>query len=162
MATREALGIDIGGVIIARAGREDDTSFSGENYLETPPVPGAFEAIRQVVDERFERRVFLISKAGPRVRAKTMRWLKHHRFFERTGVTPKHVHFCLERGDKARICQELGITHFVDDRLDVLLSLCGVHRFLFDPDGRINSKPCSILTVKNWREIAHALLTTKV
>src|SRR5262245_50908825 len=129
MATREALGIDIGGVIIARVGREEDTSFSGENYLDTPPVPFAFEAIKRLVDERFGSHVFLISRASPRTRAKTMRWLKHHRFFERTGVRPKHVHFCLERSDKSRICQKLGITHFVDDRLDVLSSLNGVHRF---------------------------------
>ena len=36
------------------------------------------------------------------------------------------------RGDKAPLCAELGVTHFVDDRLDVLATLTTVeYRFLF-------------------------------
>ena len=163
MNSRETLGVDIGGVIIARAGAGEDTSFSSENYLEAREVTDAFEVLKRLVNERFGRRVFLISKAGPRVRAKTMHWLKHHRFFERTGAKAKQVLFCLERSHKAPLCRELGITHFVDDRLDVLQSLKTVlYRFLFDPGLRArNVSPApagSIHTVTSWDEIGAALL----
>ena len=30
------------------------------------------------------------------------------------------MHFCLERKDKAGIVRDTGITHFIDDRIDVL------------------------------------------
>ena len=76
-----------------------------------------------------------MSKAGPRVQEKTRHWLRHHAFFERTGIPAPNLRFCLERPQKAQHCAELGITHFIDDRADVLGHLEGVvgHRFLFGP-----------------------------
>lgn len=163
MTSSEALGVDIGGVLIPRVGVEAETTFKSENYLETPEVPEAFEVLRQLVDRRFGRRVFLVSKCGPRIQMKSLRWLKHHRFFERTGVKPKHIYFCMERSDKAPMCRKLGITHFVDDRLDVLRSLQTVpYRFLLDTGSRLSeSKPGfaqSIRAVTSWGQIAEALL----
>lgn len=165
MSSREALGVDIGGVIISKVGGEADTSFSSTNYLETAEVPGALEVIKQLVDYRFGERVYLVSKCGPRVQAKTLRWLKQHHFFERTGVKPKHVRFCLERSDKEAICRKLGITHFIDDRVDVLQSLKSVrHRFLLDPSSRTSDRerragsPNAIRIASRWSEIGEVLL----
>lgn len=155
----EGLGIDIGGVIIARSGA-NDTSFLTEDYLNTPELPGAMQAIQRLVEGRFGPRVFLVSKAGPRARTRTMRWLKHNHFFERTGIKPKHIQFCLERNEKELICRELGLTHFIDDRLDVLASLKSVpNRFLFDPSSIDGSGvPRSIVVVKSWLDFAGMLL----
>ena len=86
-------------------------------------MAGAFEAVRRLVAERFGERVFLISKCHKPAQHKTLHWLEHHRFYDRTGVHREHVYFCLERSEKADICKELGITHFVDDRMDVLKNL---------------------------------------
>ncbi len=130
----ETLGVDIGGVVISRASERTDTSFFRENYLETPPVAGVFEAVGRLVRERFGEHVWLVSKCGPRVERKSREWLAHHRFFAQTDVNPEHLRFCRERRDKAGICAELGITHFVDDRLEVLGYLCSVpHLYLFQP-----------------------------
>jgi hypothetical protein len=115
----DALGVDIGGVIIARM-HAGDTSFHSDNSMQTPAIAGAFEALRRLVDERFGERVFLVSKCGPAIQAETLRWLDHSRFYESTGVQRAHVRFCRERHQKAGICSELSITHFVDDRLEVL------------------------------------------
>jgi hypothetical protein len=35
------------------------------------------------------------------------------------------VLFCRQRHEKAAICRELGLTHFIDDRLEVLSHLLG-------------------------------------
>jgi len=162
MNATEALGVDIGGVIISKAGGEADTSFSSRDYLNTPAVARAFEVIRRLVDERFGDRLFLVSRCGPRVQAKTLRWLKHHDFYESTGVNPKRVRFCLERDDKARICHRLRLTHFIDDRLDVLQKLGDVHRILFDPHRSASvPKSSSIRAVRSWEEIGQALLASK-
>src|SRR5689334_13909762 len=113
------LGIDVGKVIIGPVdehGRADTQFLSGtpEQALETPPAPHALESIARLADA-FERRVWLVSKCGPRVQAKTRRWLDHHGFWSATGVPDGQIRFCLERPQKALHCLELGITHFVDD-----------------------------------------------
>jgi hypothetical protein len=156
---KERLGIDIGGVIISKSGGGSDTSFSREGLLDTPEVPGAFEVISRLVNERFDTRVFLVSKCGPRVQAKTWRWLKHYRFFDRTGVKPRQVYFCLARSEKAEICRRLKITHFIDDRRDVLERLQDIDCLLLDRDGTANRRLLpSIRVVKSWDEIAQVLL----
>ena len=111
-----------------------DTSFFSDNYLRTTAVPSVIDALRQLVEKRFGDNVFLVSKCGQRVQNRTLRWLDHHRFYDLTGVARGHVHFCRERREKAGICEKLGITHFVDDRLEVLSKLTTVGTlYLFQP-----------------------------
>lgn len=128
------LGIDIGRVIISGTSARGDTSFfSGDTtaMLRTPAVPGAFEAITRLVPQ-FDK-TWLVSKCGPRIRRRSMEWLLHHRSFELTGVPAEHVRFCLRRPEKAIHCADLGITHFVDDKPDVIAAITPVvpHRYLF-------------------------------
>lgn len=126
------LGVDVGGVIVALAGRDEDTSFFGSQPLRTPAVAGVFDALAALTVQPFAARVHLVSKAGPKVAANTSAWLTHHDFFDRTGIPEANLHFVRERRDKAPVCQRLGVTHFVDDRLDVLAHLETVeHRYLF-------------------------------
>jgi len=126
------LGVDIGGVIVALVGRDEDTSFFGTRPLETPAVADVFDSLAALTVEPFAGRVHLVSKAGPKVAANTRDWLVHHDVFDRIGIPAANLHFVRERRDKAVVCQRLGVTHFVDDRLDVLAHLNTVeHRYLF-------------------------------
>jgi len=152
------LGIDIGRVLIAPEGADGaDTSFIGgslDDALRTPPYEGMFDAVAPLV-EKFEGRVWLVSKCGPSVQAKSRAWLLHHRFFERTGIAPGNLRFCLKRPQKADHCRELGITHFIDDRTDVLQHLDGIvpHRYLFGPQ----SKPVAVaglVLLPEWKDAA--------
>jgi len=128
------LGIDIGRVIIHGDG--PDTSFVGaattEEALEAPAMEGALDSIARLV-ARLDRRVWLVSKCGKKVEERTRLWLEHHRFYEATGLPRENLRFCRERKEKAPICVRLGITMFVDDRLDVLRHMASLvpHRFLF-------------------------------
>lgn len=157
------LGIDIGRVIIAPdANDRDDTSFIGgtmEHVLATPPCEGLFEVLPELV-RGFGGRVWLVSKAGHRVQEKTRRWLAHQQFFERTGIPSHHLRFCLERAEKADHCRELGITHFVDDRDDVLRHLEGIveHRFLFGPQP--NPPSPHVVQVATWHAVHGAIAAT--
>ena len=152
------LGVDVGRVLIsaAVAGSTADTSFltgSFERAMETPPSAGLFEALPALVDH-CHGQVWLVSKAQPRTQERTRAWLHRHHFFERTGIDPGHLRFCLKRWEKADHARELGMTHFIDDRLDVLDYLRGIvpHRYLFgpqDPDVRV---PPGITRLPSWPE----------
>ena len=71
---------------------------------------------------------------------------------------PRCVRFCRQRPEKRDICQELNITHFVDDRPDVLASLKGTvpHRYLFGPHNR-NVVPYGVIVVRNWEYAEEAI-----
>lgn len=153
------LGIDIGRVLIQpdAGGSGSDTSFMGaslEEAVRTPPYTGMFEVVPELV-RTFNGQVWLVSKAYPKMQNKTRRWLEHHRFFERTGIPADHLRFCLERHQKADHCRELGITHFIDDRVDVLTHLAGVvpHRYLFGPQKNHTAAGDPIVPVISWEAV---------
>ncbi len=161
------LGLDIGRVIIA--GPEDsdssDTAFFETDWAEilaTPPVEGMFETVPRLV-ELFERRVWLVSKCGPRIQRHTEAWLDHHRFFERTGIPAGNLRFCRRRSDKAPHCRRLGITHFVDDRLDVHEALREVvpHRYLFGDQPRLDQVPEWVEHTPDWPSVEAAIVASR-
>lgn len=119
MACMDTLGIDIGNVIVAGQG-PGDTSFSRGDPLQTPALPGAFDAIAQLAAGRFAGRVHLISKAYPNMERRTRLWLAAQDFARITGVAEECWHFVRERPEKGPLCARLGITHFVDDKLENL------------------------------------------
>lgn len=119
------LGLDIGGVLVDRAFHETETSFFGTDPLATPPVAGMLDELPGIA-RRFDYRVHLVSKARPFTAAMTRRWLEHIGFFEATGIARGNLHVVSKRTEKAAVCARLGVTHFVDDRNDVLESLAGI------------------------------------
>ena len=161
----EALGVDIGGVIIDKVNDGTDTSFFSANFLQTTAVPGVFQALRRLVDERFGSQVYLVSKCGQRVQKRTLLWLarEDNNFYEQTGISPNHVWFCKQRHEKAGICQKLGITHFIDDRLEILGNLTTVENlYLFQPNGNEVRRFAHFLDrvrqIDIWDEILEELL----
>lgn len=161
---KQILGIDIGGVIIARIGGDGDTSFQNK-YLDTPPVSGALELIGEIVKYRFQNDVHLISKCGLEVESLTRNWLSAHRFFEIAMVSEQNLHFCRERYQKAQICTSLGVTHFIDDRLEVLGYLKDVKNlYLFQPRQEEVFQNFQHLDrvhlVNSWIEVRDQLLMT--
>ncbi|MET7277187.1 hypothetical protein ABZS29_03065 [Kribbella sp. NPDC005582] len=128
------LGIDIGRVIINGTSGPGDTSFfAGDTaaMLRTPAVPEAFDTIARLVPRFAE--TWLVSKCGPRIQARSLEWLRHHDFFAQTGIPEGNVRFCLRRPEKAIHCADLGLTHFVDDKPDVIAAVQPVvqHAYLF-------------------------------
>jgi hypothetical protein len=151
-AMKSKLGIDIGRVIIEGDQPGGDTSFIGgglEDVLRTPALPGALESIARLTAQ-FAGQVWLVSKCGKRMEEKTWIWLRDRRFSETTGIPDEHVRFCRERPQKADHARELGLTHFVDDRIDVLDHLRGLvpHLYLF----AATKAPEGMIPVADWAE----------
>ncbi|HVH99888.1 MAG TPA: hypothetical protein VM869_14295 [Enhygromyxa sp.] len=154
---REArVGVDIGRVIINGDG--PDTAFFGHDQAEalrTPAVPGAFDGVAELVRRFGAGRVYLVSKCGPKIQERSLAWLGHHGFWAATGVDPAHVRFCRERRDKAQHARQLGLTHFVDDRFDVLSHLVGLvdRMYLFGPQRRRSQQLPGMLLTPRWSDV---------
>ena len=149
------IGVDIGRVIINGDG--PDTAFLGHDEvkaLRTPAVSGAFEAVAELV-RRFDGRVYLVSKCGAKIQARSLAWLDHHGFWAATGVDRAHVRFCKERRDKANHARQLALTHFVDDRFDVLTHLVGLvdRMYLFGPQRRRSESLPGMLSTPRWADV---------
>lgn len=164
--TEPRLGVDFGRVIhggAAISGEEDTTFLAGdfEEAMHSPATDGMFEVLPGLV-ERFEGRVWVISKCGERIQQRTLQWLDRHDFFGRTGIAPGNVRFCRKRADKAGHCAELGITHMVDDRLDVHHALRGPvpNLYLFGPQP--STPPDWVRHVRTWAELDDELKTSTV
>jgi hypothetical protein len=163
MLERARIGVDIGRVIMAATGpngRADTSFLEGDDAaaMRTPPCDGAFAVIQQLVAAA-RGNVWLVSKAGPRIQALTCRWLAHWRFFEQTALPATQVRFCRERRDKATHATALQLSHFIDDRVDVLHHLRGVvpALYLFGHQ-RSTSLPGWATHVLTWEDVRRVLL----
>jgi hypothetical protein len=151
------LGVDIGRVIIngpAHPAGGDTAFFEGDEdtMLATPEMDGAVPAIARLA-RLFDGRVWLVSKCGPRVQARTLGWLGGHDFYRRTGLPAEHVVFCRTRPDKRVHCQDLGLTHFVDDHPEVHAAIRGTvdHQYFFGPQ-RV-PVPGYGIHARSWEEL---------
>jgi len=110
------------------------------------------------ISERFGQRICIISKCGPRTEEKTRLWLAHHKLLDQLGLDSQALHFCRKRPDKAPICKRLGVTHFIDDRLEVLTHLTSVrHRILFGPQEE-GMKTKGVVRALTWTDVTARLL----
>jgi len=157
-----ALGIDIGRVLMCPVDDDGraDTSFLDRPdaaALAIPPAPHVWDVVPALV-EAFAGRVWLVSKAGARIEALSRRWLAHHGFFARVGMAPDAVRFCRRRPEKRDHALALGLTHFIDDRVDVLGALHGAvpNLYLFG----VQAGPCPAFATatRDWRAVGAALL----
>ncbi len=129
------LGVDFGNVIIDHAAIDpNDKELHEERYSTIPVMSGAFEALKEL-NARFKGRVYIVSKCTLWAQEKILAWLTDNDFYTKTGIDAKHVHFVRERHEKDAVCRTLGVTHFIDDRLEVLSHMVESvpHLFLFRP-----------------------------
>jgi hypothetical protein len=154
------LSVDVGGVIIDRGNDySEDTSLFGDNYLEAKPVDGAIESLAALA-KRFQVRI--VSKCGDRIRRRTAEWLDARNFWGVTSIDRTSLHFCYKRPEKAAICRDLKVTHFVDDRLEILGYLDpAIKKYLFrGSPGEIDRHRASLAwvwRVEGWKELAELL-----
>lgn len=131
------IGIDIGNVIIGGGG--DDTQFFGDDFLGTPEVDGAVASIRRLAEAGNE--IFLISKCGPKVQAKTMQYFRFYEVLQRAGIK-EFPYFVESRKDKWPVARALKLDLFIDDREDIIVSM---HRLQY------------AILFKSWKETMQEL-----
>ena len=153
----EVLGVDIGSVIISKTW----------NNGFCPPLKNAFSVLKRLKNERFGDKVFVVSQQQFFMDKIVLLWLWYHNFYKATGIRVKDIYFCRKRIDKAAICKNLGITHFIDDRTEVLTYLHDVqikNLYLFRPKGKyVETKIDTdilpfVKQVASWKEIEKEFL----
>lgn len=166
MQQRCVFGVDIGDVIVANSVEKleiGEPEFE-EWFLSRGEVPGAIASVAELARSPFEGRVHVISKRRPETNELTLEWLRRRGFFTQVGIPESHVHFCRRREEKHPICQAHGVTHFVDNRLEVLSYLETVsYRFLLNAqeeemDTFRHALP-QVVRVANWNEIVRHITT---
>mmetsp|Transcript_87357 Transcript_87357/g.187323 ORF Transcript_87357/g.187323 Transcript_87357/m.187323 type:complete len:438 (-) Transcript_87357:135-1448(-) len=123
------IGVDIGGVITrARPGADTDLLVDwGKDH----EAPGAFAGLRRLVEIFGRQNVWLVSKVKPGglMQRKTEHWLHETcRFCDSTGIPRSNVVFCGSingPSGKGVVAERLGLSHFVDDNFECLLSVFG-------------------------------------
>ena len=159
MDSRTKLAVDIGGPIIRAPGGS-----APDVYRNAQPTRGCFAGLRTLSRRRFGDAIHLISQCDEQVQAAKLDWFRAKRFHTRTGVTPDRVHFVRKPEDKAALCKELGVTHFVDDRPHILMHALGVvpNLFVFNPDpaelGRHPLVAVAAREVVDWDALLRILL----
>ena len=136
MNTKKVLGVDIGNVIINNRLNDPEVVKVDEAvYAAFPPSEGVFDALKTLT-EYFNGEVYLISKCTEWAQVQILVWLKVHDFYVRTNIKPENVNFVRQRNEKDAVCVRLGVTHFIDDRLEVLSYMIEStpNLILFQPD----------------------------
>ncbi|CAM2961717.1 NADAR family protein [Skermania piniformis] len=162
--TTLVLGVDFGRVIQGGDtldATDVDTQFLGASYheaLRSPPTACVFDVLPGLV-EQFDGRVWIISKCGHRIREVMLGWLDHHDFYTRTGMPRGNIRTCAKRADKAVHCVDLGVTHMIDDRLDVHTHLRGIvpNLYLFGIQPATTRPPAWVTPVPNWEHAGNAI-----
>lgn len=162
----ECLGVDLGNVIIDHL--EFGTThefFQSGDYNIIPPVPGVFDSLFRLNQERFDSNIFVVYNASDVADQKIMSWLKAHDFLNRTGISPDRMSRTQNGRNKLSVCELYRATHFVDDRLEVLSHLVGKVRnlYLFRPQQKEVDQYQDFLPyvqqVIDWDNIVRLLLT---
>ncbi len=158
------IGIDFGGVVIpiSKDDSVKDEIFyenRGLTFRNTPPFPNALDTIARLYD-RYHGNVWIVSKATQPTRERVLAWMKFNDFFSITGLKRDHIFFCDKRPQKRDHCIELGITHFIDDRVHVLDIIKDVvdNLYLFGPQKMTSHVLRWATLVKDWDEVAELLL----
>lgn len=159
MPTR--IAIDIGGVMTANLHERYDNKT--DSYLIAEPFAGCMETITALARRFGPKNLFVVSRAVGRQRVvANHELLVSWHFCERTGIPPQNIIiYDGERAEKARIAVRLGITHMVDDRVEVLCQMPeGVQLIGFNLDMAEAMKfmpklPAhrDVRRVKNWDEL---------
>jgi carboxypeptidase C (cathepsin A) len=161
MLNKPVLGVDIGNVIINNR-LNHLQSLHEKGYAILPVVEGALEGL-QTLNESFKGNVHLISKCTEWAQEQILRWLKAHNFYNLTGINSDHIHFVRERHEKDLICQKLGVTNFIDDRLEVLSHMIKStpHLLLFQPDSTeikaFEKFLRNVTVVNSWKEVLNLI-----
>jgi len=149
------LGVDLGRVVVG-ANRNAQGRVFLDDPRKMPLIEGAFEVLPRLV-ERFNGRAWVISRVSEEGEPLSLAWLEHHDFYGRTGIPRENVRYCRKREDKAIHCAELGITHMIDDRMDVHRAIRDLvpYRYLFGPQEE--EVPDWVIVTPGWEDVERAI-----
>lgn len=136
------LGVDLGWTVVNNRTKE--------------PYPDAFRVLKRFALEWDN--VYIISKVNEEQKLRSLVWLRDWDFHRNTRIPKENLFYCAERQDKGVIADTLSLTHFIDDRAEVLAFMApDIEKFLFNPRPNDVVEHFNFLhntkIVKDWKEI---------
>lgn len=159
------LGIDLGNVIIDHIAFGTTRQYVQHGgYLEIPPVEGALESLVKFLRQGNVERVAIIYNATDVADQKIFGWFMH--WLPQEVINSPKFTFLRSMGgrDKTCDCKRLKITHFIDDRVEVLNRLHGTVPHLFLINANVEEKvqhtagSNSFCEVRGWDELTCLIL----
>lgn len=162
---QDVLGLDIGGVVASRIDRFGNRIRLSKTPLVNRRMMPGFRNVCDNLNHHFGGRIYLVSRGDDWQIENALEWLALENM---NAIIPEsNWNFCNHISDKAQISHALNITHFVDDRLDVLQLLPATVRvrILFDEFSKIPGSPIIheepiIIRVNSMPEMLKVLLPT--
>jgi 5'(3')-deoxyribonucleotidase len=117
----------------------------GALMLDATPFPGALEFLVWCKDQGISVCIISHRTRHPFIGLRydlhqvARKWVKYYGFYERTGLSPEHVHFELTKQEKLNRIEQERCNLFIDDLPEFLAEPgfpAGVRRILFDPNNR--------------------------
>lgn len=119
---KQVIGIDFGKTITYKLVDGERTTY-----------PHALRVIHRLVQAPHTK-VVIISKVDDEQMKRALKWIEVNDFYNNTGLVRSDIFFCKERYEKSNIAREIGVTHHIDDRPEVMAHMDpGVHKYLFNP-----------------------------
>jgi hypothetical protein len=140
------LGLDFGNVL----------KLAGDTRLNA----GAAEGVNRL--RRLFDRVVVISRVDtPEEGERVKNFILSH--FGDLAIPDQDIYLCALRDGKGPIAKRLEITHFIDDRTEVLSYMTSVqYRYAMNPTARQleDFPPTGMVVVKNWAEVVPLIIAS--
>jgi hypothetical protein len=168
MISEERLAVDLGNVIIDHVGfGTTDEYVNNGDYNQIPALNDAVSSLQKLNSEVFKNDVYVVYNATNVADSKIMTWLTHNNFFEMTGIDPTKIIRSESGRNKRPFCVKNKITHFIDDRLEVLTGLVGTVPNLYLLGGQPKEIELFKESLKNvyvapdWKHILNLLINQR-
>lgn len=153
------IGIDINGVLANNKLSHINT----RDYSIFSVMENAIKVVKKLVKHYGSENIYIISRAQScQLSFITGIWMETHNFLQETNISLDNVKICTRLKDKAIIAEKLNITHFIDDRPEVL-SYFSKNTILmaYQPKKNEIKKYPNVasraIIVNSWNEIANYL-----
>lgn len=153
------IGIDINGVLA----NNKLSHITTRDYSIFSVMKNAINVIKRLVKHYGAENIYIVSRVqSHQLSFITGVWMETHNFLQKTNIPLENVKICTRLKDKSRIAEKLNITHFIDDRPEVL-SYFSKNTILIayqSPKNEIEKYPdvaSRAIIVNSWNEVAKYL-----
>lgn len=111
------IGIDINGVL----SNNKVPHYTVGNCSVFSVMKDAIRVVKKIVETYGAENIYIISRVRTHhLSMVTGIWLEHHDILKKTNILLDNIYICYQLKDKAKLAAKLKLTHFIDDRLEVL------------------------------------------
>ncbi|MBB4320476.1 hypothetical protein GGE43_004071 [Agrobacterium tumefaciens] len=153
-AVRHAIGIDVGGVLLQTQAMK---SWGNSSVGFLVAYEGALNALQTLIIPQFEENWFVISKAEHEHRNQIKESLEHHGFLDSVGGELGNLIFTDTNAEKAEIARDLRLSHFIDDKWDVLRHMPWLRRLIHFSDAPVSSSGWNVVHAPTWDHVRRIL-----